>query len=50
MDLPAIFIFSGLAIAPGITTYRRTLEGGGQDRLEGRHNDYVHPLSICLRE
>jgi len=50
MDLPAIFIFSGLAIAPGITTYRRTLEGGGQDRLEGMHNDYVHPLSICLRE
>jgi len=26
MDLPAIFIFSGIAIAPGITTYRRTLE------------------------
>jgi hypothetical protein len=26
MDLLAIFIFSGIAIALGITTYRRTLD------------------------
>jgi len=26
MGLPAIFIFSGIAIALGITTYQRTLE------------------------
>ncbi|EJG06353.1 hypothetical protein Metli_0385 [Methanofollis liminatans DSM 4140] len=26
MDLPAIFIFSGVVIAPGITTCRRTPE------------------------